>query len=99
MPTLKIDLQEGFSGKSAVLRINGKEVYRGTPRTRMQIGLAESRSFDLPSQKVTIQLELPESNKSQETALNLDQDQYVGISLSTAGEISFNLAAEPFGYV
>ena len=99
MPTLKIDLQEGFSGKSAVLRINGKEVYRGTPRTRTQIGLAESRSFDLPRQKVAIQLELPESNKSQETALNLDQDQYVGISLTTTGEISFNLAAEPFGYV
>ena len=99
MPTLKIDLQEGFSGKSAVLRINGKEVYRGTPRTRTQIGLAESRSFDLPRQRVAIQLELPESNKSQETALNLDQDQYVGISLATNGEISFNLAAEPFGYV
>ena len=99
MPTLKIDLQEGFSGKSAVLRINGKEVYRGTPRTRTQIGLAESRSFDLPRQKIAIQLELPESNKSQETALNLDQDQYVGISLTTTGEISFNLAAEPFGYV
>ncbi|HET9217493.1 MAG TPA: hypothetical protein VFR18_10960, partial [Terriglobia bacterium] len=98
MPTLKIDLQEGFSGKSAVLRINGKEVYRGTPRTRTQIGLAESRSFDLPRQKIAIQLELPESNKSQETALNLDQDQYVGISLTTTGEISFNLAAEPFGY-
>jgi hypothetical protein len=99
MPTLKIDLQEGFSGKSAVLRINGNEVYRGTPRTRMQIGLAESRSFDLPRQQVTIQLDLPESGKSQNTVVNLDQDQYVGISLGASGEISFNLAAEPFGYV
>jgi hypothetical protein len=99
MPTLKIDLQEGFSGKSAVLRINGNEVYRGAPRTRTQIGLAESRSFDLPRQKVTIQLELPESGKSQDTVLNLDQDQYVGISLAANGEISFILAAEPFGYL
>ena len=99
MPTLKIDLQEGFSGKSAVLRINGNEVYRGTPRTRMQIGLAESRSFDLPRQKVTIQLELPDSGKSRDTVLNLDHDQYLGISLSASDEISFKLTAEPFGYV
>jgi hypothetical protein len=99
MPTLKIDLQEGFTGKSAVLRIDGKEVYRGTPRTRTQIGLAESRSFDLPRQKVTIQLEIPDSGKSRETVLNLDQDQYLGISLSASGEISFNPSTEPFGYL
>ena len=99
MPKLNVDLQEGFSGKSAVLRINGNEVYRGTPRTRTQIGLAESQSFDLPKQNVTIQLELPDSGKSQQTAVNLDQDRYLGISLSTSGEISFNLATEPFGYL
>ena len=99
MPTLKIDLQEGFTGKSAVLRIDGKELYRGTPRTRTQIGLAESQSFDLPRQKVAIQLEIPDSGKSRETVLKLDQDQYLGISLSASGEISFNPSTEPFGYL
>jgi hypothetical protein len=99
MPTLKVDLQEGFSGKQAVLRINGKEVYSGTPRTRTQIGLAESHSFDLPPQPVTLQFQLPKSGASNSIVLDLAQDHYVGISLSATEEISFTESAEPFGYL
>jgi hypothetical protein len=99
MATLKVDLQEGFSGEKAVLRINGKEVYSGTPRTRMQIGLAESRSFDLPPKRVKLQFHLPESGTSKDIVLDLAQDRYVGISLSTTGEVSIHNSAEPFGYL
>lgn len=39
VPMLKVDLQEEFSDATIVLLLNGKEIYRGTPKTRLQIGL------------------------------------------------------------
>jgi hypothetical protein len=99
MPTLKIDLQEGFSGEAIVLHLNGSEVYRGTPRTRTQIGLANSQSFDLPPQRLTIEVQRPLSGVSESLELELFQDLYVGVSLLSDGGISLRSSLEPFGYV
>jgi hypothetical protein len=99
MPTLKVDLQEGFSGETTVVFLNGTEVYRGKPKTRMQIGLADSRSFDLPAQNVALQVAMPDSGASQTLEFNLSQDAYVGVTLTEDGEISLRTSLEPFGYV
>jgi len=99
MPTLKVDLQEGFSGETIILLLNGSEVYRGTPKTRTQIGLADSRSFDLPSQRLTIEVAKPLSGVSESLDLDFFQDLYVGVSLSPNGGISLRSSLEPFGYV
>lgn len=99
MPTLKVDLQEGFSGETVVLRLNGKEVYRGSPKTRMQIGLADSQSFDLPAQPLTLEVVLPLSGVSKSVDVDLLQGLYVGVTLSSDGVISLHSSLEPFGYV
>jgi hypothetical protein len=65
VPMLKVDLQEGFSGETVVLLLDGKEIYRGTPTTRLQIGLADSRSFDPPPQHLTLEVTTPLSGVSQ----------------------------------
>jgi hypothetical protein len=99
MPTLKIDLQEGFSGEPVVVLLNGKEVYRGTPKTRTQIGLADSKSFDLPSQQLKLEVATPLSGVSESLDVDLFQDTYVGVTLSSDGAIALRLSLEPFGYV
>ncbi len=99
MPVLKVDLQEGFSGETVVLLLNGTEVYRGAPKTRTQIGLAESRSFELPPQHLRLEATLPRSGVSRSLELDLIQDCYVGVTLSPDGGISLRPSSEPFGYV
>ena len=98
MPILKIDLQEVFSGETIVLLMNGREIYRGTPRTRMQIGLAESRSFNLPQQQLTLKAEMPASDASASIDLDLSDDLYVGVHLSPEGRISLRSSSEDFKY-
>lgn len=98
MPILKIDLQEVFSGEPIVLLLNGREVYRGEPRTRMQIGLADSRSFDLPPQHLTLKAELPTSGASAAVDLDLSRDLFVGVMLSRDGRLFLRASAEDFKY-
>lgn len=97
MPILKIDLQEVFSGETVLLRLNEREVYRGAPRTRMQIGLAESRSFDLPAQHLTLKAEIPSSGAFAAIELDLSRDLYVGVTLSE-GRMSLRSSSEDFKY-
>ncbi len=99
MPTLKVDLQDGFAGKTVILRLNGKEVYRAEPRTRTQIGLADSRSFELPAQKVTLDCDVPDAGVSKELVLDLNKNSFVGVSLENGGAVSFKVSNEPFGYL
>lgn len=99
MPLLKVDLREGFSGQTVVVLLNGDEVYRGAPKTRQQIGLADSRSFELPPQHLTLKVVTPLSGASASTELDLSQDLYVGVTLSPDGAISLHPSLEPFGYV
>ncbi|MCC6341020.1 MAG: hypothetical protein IT166_02410 [Bryobacterales bacterium] len=99
MPVLKVDLQEGFSGETVVLLLNGSEVYRGTPKTRTQIGFADTRSFDLPSPQATLEVSTPRSGASISTVLDLSRDLYAGVSLAPDGSIVIHPSSEPFGYV
>jgi len=99
VPTLKVDFQEGFTGRTVILRINGKEVYRAEPRTRTQIGLADSRSFELPAQKVTLDCDIPDAGVSKALVLDLNKNSFVGVSLENGGAVSFKVSNEPFGYL
>ena len=99
MPTLKVDLQEGFSGETVVILLNGREVYRNVAKTRTQIGLADSRSFDLPPQHLTLEVTIPLSGVSESLDLDLLQDAYVGVTVLSDGAISLRSSSEPFGYL
>ena len=99
MPTLKVDLQEGFSGETIELRLDGKEIYRGKPITRTQIGLAESQSFDLPPRHLRLEIANPASGVIKGIDLDLFQDFYVGVTLSPNGTFILRSSLQPFGYV
>ena len=99
MPLLRIDFQEGFTGDTAVVRINGSEVYRAAPKTRMQIGLADTRNFDFPPQQLEIEFEMPDTGASETLRLSLDRACYLGVSLDQGKRITFKNSREPFGYL
>jgi len=94
MPVLKVDLQEGFTGETVVLRLNGDEVYRGAPKTRMQIGLAVSKSFDLPPQHLELEVTTPLSGASESLELDLFQDSFVKVNLLPDGKIDLKAVKE-----
>ena len=99
MPLLRIDIQEGFTGETAVLRINGTEVYRAAPKTRTQIGLADTRNFDFPPQQLELEFEMPDTGASETLVLSLDRACYVGVNLDQEKRVSFKNSPEPFGYL
>jgi hypothetical protein len=47
MSVLHVDFQDGWTGAPAVIVVDGEVRYRGSPRTRTQIGLAESVDVEL----------------------------------------------------
>ncbi len=99
MPKLTVDLQEGFTGEPVTVLVDGKELYRGTPKTRQQIGLAESRSFDLPTHRLTLTVALPSSDLSGSMEVDLREDVWVGVVLSPEKQIQLRSAPTPFGYL
>jgi hypothetical protein len=55
--THELHFQEGFSGQTAEVLVDGTEVARFEARTRMQIGLAHIERLDLsPCDAVTVRL-------------------------------------------
>ncbi len=99
VPKLTVDLQEGFTGEPVTVLVNGKELYRGTPKTRQQIGFAESRSFDLQSEHLSLTVAMPTSGLSKSMDLDLRQDVWVGVNFSPEKSIVLRTASTPFGYL
>jgi len=53
----ELHLQEGFTGETVVIEVDGQEITRVEARTRMQIGLAHIEKLSLtPGQMVAIRL-------------------------------------------
>ena len=101
MPQLRIDLQEGFTGDLVIMRFDGKEIYRASPRTKLQIGLAEVCTIDVPdsTRRLSLDVEIPTRGASASYGFVPSGDLSVGVSLEPNGVISFRTSLEAFGYV
>jgi hypothetical protein len=98
MPTLRIDFQDGFADDSVVVRVGGREVYRGDNlRTSRLLGFAHSVSADVPAGRVMVEVDVPSREISGTAALDVDSAAYLGISIADDG-ISFQPSGGPFGY-
>ena len=102
MPELRVDLQEGFAGDLVVLQLNGDEVYRARPKTRLQTGLAELRAFHIadPARPLLLEVQLPDLGVSRSFPCSFTGNElYVGVNRDEHGAISFRSSQEPFGYL
>jgi hypothetical protein len=101
MPTLKIDLQDGFSGDHVVMQIDGRVVYdRSEVKTRMQVGLADSAQVEVDSPgELTVRL--PDRGIEASTSIDVDQTPNIGVAVEDA-EVRFRYPRDVevmFGYV
>ena len=95
MPTLTIDLQDGFAGDEVIVRLNGREVSRLTDvRTKRTLGLAKSLEVTAPDGPVTLEIEIPAKQARGTTEV---REPHVGVSLR-GSDVRFIANEKPFGY-
>ena len=100
MPTLQIDLQEGFLNEPVVIRLDGKEIYnKQDVKTRSQTGFADVYRCTVGEEPARIEVELPRRKISSGIEIRIASDLYLGISLDEEGQFRFKIWQVPFGYV
>ena len=98
MPTIRIDLQDGFAGDTIVLRVGDREIYRGDGvRTSRLLGFAHSVSADVPWGPTPISVEVPSRGLHGDTTVDVNGEVYLGVSISPEG-VAFQSSSGPFGY-
>jgi hypothetical protein len=98
MPTLRIDLQDGFAADSIIVRVDDREVYRGEDVTTSRLlGFAHTVSAEVPRGRVPVVVEVPSRGMSGATTVDIDGEAYLGVSVS-AGGVAFQASSGPFGY-
>ncbi len=81
MPVLSINLQDGFTNDTVVVRVNGQEVFNETSvKTRPQIGLAGAFEVEVPQGSVDIQIAVPLKNVSESLQLQVSNPVHLGVS-------------------
>ncbi|HEX8188655.1 MAG TPA: hypothetical protein VF586_09900 [Pyrinomonadaceae bacterium] len=105
MPTLRIDLQEGFGGDEVALEVDGREVFREEGvRTDRRLGLAVARpgrstyyESEVAGGGHTIKVSLPRRNLSKVIEVSAEAGTYLGVSVE-GGEITCVVSKTPMGY-
>jgi hypothetical protein len=93
-----IHLQEGFSGeRQAVITVDGREVYRGKPKTFDQLGLAQVVPVTNSSARPVLIFRIPDRNLTWSNKVDLASGTALGISMTTNGAVQF-LQSTNFGY-
>ena len=95
MPTLNIDLQDGFADDDVIVRVNGKEVERRSGvRTKRVLGLAHSMAITVPEGRVRLEVDVPTKGACASTDVHHPQ-----LGVSVAGkDITFVQSDDEFGY-
>jgi hypothetical protein len=93
-----IHLQEGFHDcGEAVITVDGREVYRGTPETNPVLGFAAGVSAVAASPRPVVTLTIASKRISWSQRIDLSAGAAVGITLTTGGLVEVR-QAPAFGY-
>ncbi len=100
MHSLRIDLQEGFSNDTVVVRVNGKESYRKSGvNTRLPVGVAESFEVQVDDDAARVEIRLENKGLSGILDLRPSEHPYVAISVTHEGQVTFQPSKELFRYM
>jgi hypothetical protein len=98
MTVLHIALEEGFSDDEVTVGVDGREVlHREAVSTRMQVGLADSADATVPPGRHVVTVSARGASRSID--VELEDQLFLGISLSRSGAIEHRVSRERFGYV
>jgi hypothetical protein len=96
---LHVELQEGWGGDLVEVTVDGKRVYEGRPKTRMQTGYAAGVEVDVPETgPVPVEIRLPERGISVQHEVTAGQEKWLGLTLA-GDEVRLRDQQAPFGYV
>ena len=100
MASLSIDLQDGFSDDTVVVRVEGIVASRESGvTTRTAIGLARTLRLVLDGASVQLEIELPERQICESIKIDLARPTFLGVSLTPDGKLTMRREFRPFGYV
>lgn len=89
MPTLHVDLREGFDGDAIVVQADGHEVFRRSGvKTNYSTGLAERVTAEVPAGEVRVDVTLPERGLRSSVTLAVDGPAALAFSLDPAGALT-----------
>jgi len=98
MPTLRIDLQDGFQDDDVVVKVDGEERLRQAGMTTKKVlGLAGSVTVDVPEGKRSIELSVPGRGVTKQVDVDTQTTTHVGLSLS-GKDVTVLARDKPFGY-
>jgi hypothetical protein len=95
---LMIHLQEGFDGgREIIIAVDGRQVYKGTPKTDPRLGLAGRVSAAAISDHPIVTLEIPTGGVGWSQKIDLKAGAALGVSVSTNGHVQY-WQRDGFGY-
>jgi len=93
-----IHLQEGFNQSLvAIIEVDGKEIYKGTPKTSSVLGLAEQITVKATSRNPVVTFTMPSKLIKWSQKIDLSAGTALGISLQPNGAIKIR-QAKSFAY-
>lgn len=89
MPTLQVDLREGFNGDTVIVRIDGQEVYRRSGvATNYSVGLADSFRAEVAGGDVRVEVMLPEKGLDHSSVHRVSGPATLAFTLDPAGGLT-----------
>jgi hypothetical protein len=89
MPTLHVDLREGFNRDTVVVRIDEREVFRRSGvETNYSVGLADRITVELPEGEVRVEVILPDRGIQHTIVHHVSGPATLAFALDQAGTLT-----------
>ena len=98
MPSMRLDLQEGFTNDVVEIYVNGAKVREWEAvTTKRMLGLAASAEIDVPGGALDIEVKVPTKNLAKTFSVESSDTPNLGISIQN-GELKSITSRKRFGY-
>lgn len=98
MAVLHIDFQDGFTGDTVAIQIDGKEVLRQENlKTKRVLGRAGSSKIEVPEGSINVEINVPSKNIVHTIPLQIAGETYLGVSIQK-DKLDYVVSKKPFGY-
>ena len=98
MPSMRIDLQEGFSNDAVEVYVNGAKVLeKEGVTTKRMLGLALSAEIEVPDGALDVEVKVPTKNLAKTFSVDSSDTPNLGISIHN-GELKSITSKKRFGY-
>ena len=98
MPSMRIDLQEGFTNDAVEVYVNGAKVLeKEGVTTKRMLGLALSAEIEVPDGALDVEVKVPTKNLAKTFSVESSDTPNLGISIHN-GELKSITSKKRFGY-